>query len=238
MIPRDYITQWRERAPWTEDFQVEQDLVISRALAEIFSNPVLAGHSPFPYITGNIAPSGATSCCWVNRRCATQPKRSTTACRCGTICLVAQGSASSDRRRLRLDAGLSVPEAAAAGYAVRTIHRWDRGETAPRKAAIEHLRTRATRATAPASPDFAFIALFAGKAGAAYARSDLFEAARVGGGMVDLPRGLSRVEGASLASPCGGARELSGRHQKPMLQRGTLRATIVPCGSGTRAFAP
>ncbi len=42
MIPRDYITQWRERAPWNEDFQVEQDLAISRALVEIFSNPVLA----------------------------------------------------------------------------------------------------------------------------------------------------------------------------------------------------
>ena len=47
MIPRDYITQWRERAPWTEDFQVEQDLVISRALVEIFSNPVLAGAVAF-----------------------------------------------------------------------------------------------------------------------------------------------------------------------------------------------
>ena len=43
MIPRDYITQWRAHAPWNEDFQVEQDLVISRALVEIFSNPVLAG---------------------------------------------------------------------------------------------------------------------------------------------------------------------------------------------------
>ena len=43
MIPRDYITQWRERAPWSEDFQIEQDLIISRALVEIFSNAVLAG---------------------------------------------------------------------------------------------------------------------------------------------------------------------------------------------------
>ena len=43
MIPRDYITQWRERAPWSEDFQVEQDLVISRALVAMFSDPVLAG---------------------------------------------------------------------------------------------------------------------------------------------------------------------------------------------------
>ena len=47
MIPRDYITQWRERAPWSEDFQVEQDLVISRALVEIFSHPVLAGALAF-----------------------------------------------------------------------------------------------------------------------------------------------------------------------------------------------
>ena len=42
MIPRDYISEWRERAPWNEDFQVEQDLVISRALVEIFSDPLLA----------------------------------------------------------------------------------------------------------------------------------------------------------------------------------------------------
>ena len=47
MIPRDYITQWRERAPWSEDFQVEQDLVISRALVEMFSDPVLAGALAF-----------------------------------------------------------------------------------------------------------------------------------------------------------------------------------------------
>ena len=32
MIPRDYITEWRTHAPWVQDFQVEQDLVISRAL--------------------------------------------------------------------------------------------------------------------------------------------------------------------------------------------------------------
>lgn len=41
MIPRDYITEWRAQAPWIEDAQVEQDLVISRALVEIFSHPVL-----------------------------------------------------------------------------------------------------------------------------------------------------------------------------------------------------
>lgn len=41
MIPRDYITSWRSEAPWVQDFQVEQDLVISRALVEIFSHPLL-----------------------------------------------------------------------------------------------------------------------------------------------------------------------------------------------------
>lgn len=41
MIPRDYITAWRAEAPWVQDFQVEQDLAISRALVEIFSHPDL-----------------------------------------------------------------------------------------------------------------------------------------------------------------------------------------------------
>lgn len=41
MIPRDYITEWRDQAPWVDDAQVEQDLVISRALVDIFSNDIL-----------------------------------------------------------------------------------------------------------------------------------------------------------------------------------------------------
>jgi len=41
MIPRDYVTEWRADAPWVQDFQVEQDLVISRTLVEIFSQPRL-----------------------------------------------------------------------------------------------------------------------------------------------------------------------------------------------------
>lgn len=36
MIARDYITAWRRQAPWISDHQVEQDLVISRALAQVF----------------------------------------------------------------------------------------------------------------------------------------------------------------------------------------------------------
>ena len=42
MIPFDYITEWRAEAPWIDDAQVEQDLVISRALVEIFRHPALA----------------------------------------------------------------------------------------------------------------------------------------------------------------------------------------------------
>lgn len=41
MIPRDYITEWRANAPWVQDFQVEQDLVICRALVNIFRHPLL-----------------------------------------------------------------------------------------------------------------------------------------------------------------------------------------------------
>jgi predicted nucleotidyltransferase component of viral defense system len=41
MIPRDYITEWRAHVPWVQDIQVEQDLVICRALIAIFSDPLL-----------------------------------------------------------------------------------------------------------------------------------------------------------------------------------------------------
>lgn len=42
MIPRDYITEWRAQAPWVQDSQVEQDLIICRALVAIFGHPLLA----------------------------------------------------------------------------------------------------------------------------------------------------------------------------------------------------
>ena len=41
MIPHDYITEWRAEAPWVQDFQVEQDLIITKALVDIFSHPLL-----------------------------------------------------------------------------------------------------------------------------------------------------------------------------------------------------
>jgi len=42
VTPRDYITEWRGQAPWVSDLQVEQDLVISRALVELFARPGIA----------------------------------------------------------------------------------------------------------------------------------------------------------------------------------------------------
>ena len=41
MIPQRYIEEWKSEAPWTSDAQVEQDLVIARAIVEIFSDDML-----------------------------------------------------------------------------------------------------------------------------------------------------------------------------------------------------
>ena len=43
MIPQAHITAWRATAPWADDAQVEQDLVLSRAVVEIFADSDLAG---------------------------------------------------------------------------------------------------------------------------------------------------------------------------------------------------
>ncbi len=47
MIPRDHITEWRANAPWITDRQAEQDLVISRALVELLSQPAVASALAF-----------------------------------------------------------------------------------------------------------------------------------------------------------------------------------------------
>ena len=41
MIPRDYITEWREQAPWIDDAQVEQYLFLTGVKPELFSNETL-----------------------------------------------------------------------------------------------------------------------------------------------------------------------------------------------------
>lgn len=43
MIPQANITAWRATAPWADDAQVEQDLVLSRAAVELFADNDLAG---------------------------------------------------------------------------------------------------------------------------------------------------------------------------------------------------
>lgn len=41
MIPSSHVTGWRQQNPWPDDAQVEQDLIICRALVEIFKQPGL-----------------------------------------------------------------------------------------------------------------------------------------------------------------------------------------------------
>lgn len=47
MIPRAHVTAWRSKAPWSTDAQVEQDLVLCRALVALFSDERLARELAF-----------------------------------------------------------------------------------------------------------------------------------------------------------------------------------------------
>ena len=47
MVIKSAIQQWRQNAPWNDDAQVEQDLIISRALVAIFSDDFLASQLAF-----------------------------------------------------------------------------------------------------------------------------------------------------------------------------------------------
>ena len=47
MIPKAAITAWRKTAPWSEDWQVEQDLILSRALVDMFSRRIVAEQAVF-----------------------------------------------------------------------------------------------------------------------------------------------------------------------------------------------
>lgn len=47
MIPMAQITQWRQTAPWLDDVQVEQDLILSRIIVEVFSDAFLRNELAF-----------------------------------------------------------------------------------------------------------------------------------------------------------------------------------------------
>jgi predicted nucleotidyltransferase component of viral defense system len=47
LIPQAYIQAWRAHAPWPNPAQVEQDLIICRALCDLFQAPALAGKIAF-----------------------------------------------------------------------------------------------------------------------------------------------------------------------------------------------
>ena len=47
MIPYRFINEWRSIAPWQDDAMVEQDLIISRALVELFNNELIANSLAF-----------------------------------------------------------------------------------------------------------------------------------------------------------------------------------------------
>ena len=47
MIPRAFITEWQKNAPWQSNAQVEQDLVIERALIEMFSDKLISDNLAF-----------------------------------------------------------------------------------------------------------------------------------------------------------------------------------------------
>ena len=53
MIPRAYINAWREFVPWKTNEQVEQDLVISRFIIEIFKDDELKDNLVFRGGTDN-----------------------------------------------------------------------------------------------------------------------------------------------------------------------------------------
>src|SRR4030042_5711654 len=47
LIPRADIVEWRAYAPWKNDAQVEQDLIICRLLVELYLNPIIQNNLLF-----------------------------------------------------------------------------------------------------------------------------------------------------------------------------------------------
>jgi predicted nucleotidyltransferase component of viral defense system len=47
LIPASFLQEWSAKAPWPDSRQVEQDLIICRALCDLFNAPALAGQIAF-----------------------------------------------------------------------------------------------------------------------------------------------------------------------------------------------
>ncbi len=47
MIPKNFIIKWRESAPWKTDNMVEQDLIIEKALVELYKKPLIRENLAF-----------------------------------------------------------------------------------------------------------------------------------------------------------------------------------------------
>ena len=47
MIPQAFINEWRQQAPWRMPAMVEHDLVLSRALAEMYSDNLISSRMAF-----------------------------------------------------------------------------------------------------------------------------------------------------------------------------------------------
>ncbi len=47
MIPKEIVEIWKEHAPWRSFEKIEQDLIISRALIELYNNPIIKSKLAF-----------------------------------------------------------------------------------------------------------------------------------------------------------------------------------------------
>lgn len=47
MIPKAYLNEWRQVVPWSQDEMIEQDLIISRLLVELFNHPQITNALAF-----------------------------------------------------------------------------------------------------------------------------------------------------------------------------------------------
>lgn len=111
MIPADFIAEWRAHTRWATDEQVEQDLVLSRALVAIFEDPELAG---------TLALRGGTA---LHKLHFSPPRRYS-----NDIDLVqlqpGPFGATMDRLRARLDGWLGEPRREQ-GQGVRLVYRFE-----------------------------------------------------------------------------------------------------------------